>query len=40
MKDALPDILTKKPWITVDEGNDLADKIEEMRIWLDEKIEA
>jgi hypothetical protein len=38
MKDTVPDILTKKPWITADEGKDLLDKIEETRSWLEEKV--
>lgn len=40
MKDSLPSIMEKKPWISSEEGQDLQDKIEEMRTWLDEKIEA
>lgn len=39
MNDVLPDILVKKPWIGAEEGKDLADKIEELRTWLDNKIE-
>jgi hypothetical protein len=38
MKDTLPEVLAKKPWITADEGKDLLDKIEETRTWIDEKI--
>jgi len=37
MKDALPAILEKKNWIKEEEGQDLNDKIEETRVWLDEK---
>lgn len=40
MKDKLPAILEKKPWISEDDAKDLFDKIEDMRNWLDEKIEA
>jgi hypothetical protein len=39
-KDAVPEILTKKPWITAEEGKDLSDKIEELRTWFDDKIVA
>lgn len=38
MKDNLPDILEKKPWIGAEEGKDLTDKIEETRNWLEDKI--
>lgn len=38
-KDAVPEILAKKPWITAEEGKDLSDKIEELRTWFDDKIE-
>jgi hypothetical protein len=37
MKDSLPDILEKKPWIGAEEGKDLFDKIDETRTWLDDK---
>lgn len=40
MKDKLPAILEKKPWISEDDAKDLFDKIEDTRNWLDEKIEA
>jgi hypothetical protein len=38
MRDRLPEILEQKPWISEDEGKDLADKISEMRSWLEDKI--
>ena len=38
MRDRLPEILEQKPWINEDEGKDLADKISEMRSWLEDKI--
>ncbi len=38
MRDRLPEILEQKPWISEDEGKDLADKISDMRSWLGEKI--
>ncbi len=38
MKDNLPEILEKKPWIGAEEGKDLSDKIEETRSWLDDKV--
>lgn len=38
MRDRLPEILEQKPWITQDEGKDLADKISEMRSWLTDKL--
>lgn len=38
MKDALPSIMEKKPWISSDEGQDLSDKIEDTRTWLDEQV--
>lgn len=40
MKDTLPAIMEKKPWISEADGKDLSDKIEDTRTWLDEKIEA
>ena len=38
MRDRLPEILEQKPWISEDEGKDLADKISEMRSWFEDKI--
>ena len=38
MRDRLPEILEQKPWISADEGKDLADKISDMRSWLSEKL--
>lgn len=38
MKDEIPEILAKKPWITEDESKDLSDKIDEAYSWLDEKM--
>lgn len=38
MRDRLPEILEQKSWISEDEGKDLADKISEMRSWLEDKI--
>lgn len=40
MRDLLPDILAKKPWISEDEGQDVANKIEDTLTWLDEKMTA
>lgn len=40
MKDEIPEILAKKPWITEDESKDLSDKIDEAYSWLDEKMQA
>lgn len=39
-KDSIATILEMKPWITSEEGQDLSDKIEELKVWLDEKLEA
>lgn len=39
MKDSLPALFESKPWITEEEGQDLTDKIEEMRTWLDTALE-
>ena len=38
MRDRLPEILEQRPWITEEEGKDLADKISDMRSWLQDKL--
>ena len=38
MKDNLPDILTKKTWITEEEGKDVFTKIDETWSWLENKM--
>jgi hypothetical protein len=38
MKDNLPDILTKKTWITEEEGKDVFTKIDETWNWVENKI--
>jgi hypothetical protein len=40
MRDKLPDILAKKPWISEEEGSDVASKITETLTWLEDKMTA
>ena len=38
MKDQVPELLEKKPWVTAEEGKDLTDKIDEARTWIQDKL--
>lgn len=38
MKDEIPQIQEKKPWLSQDEMKDLGEKIDDLYNWLDEKV--
>jgi hypothetical protein len=35
MKDDLPEIITKKPWITAEDASDVFSKIDELTVWVE-----
>jgi len=37
-RNEIDELTEKKPWITPEEINDLMEKINEMRTWLEEKV--